>query len=97
MMQITHKFEARGTCPVDNSVDCYDVTVTLFRNCVSPTSLVTVEEILSKCAALLASPCFQENFTWGLAEHFKASVNTQCYHAAGVRTTCHINFIDIKE
>jgi len=95
-MQITHKFETRGTCPVDNSDDFYDVTITLFRDCTSQANIVTVEEILSKCAVLLASPCFQENFTWGLAEHFKASVSTECCHAAGVHTTCYVNLNDVK-
>ena len=97
MMQVTHEFETRGTCPIDNSVDHYSVTVTLFRNCASPANIVTVEEILSKCTALLTSPCFQEDFTWRLADYLKASVSTQCYHAAGVHTTCHANFNDAEE
>jgi hypothetical protein len=80
-MKSVYRFKIWGRCPVDGSVDEYDVEV------VVDGGFWPVEEILKKAKAITAKPIFQEPFTQLLAMDLQASVTTTGVHS-GVHTTC---------
>lgn len=88
MMQVTHTFQVQGICPVDNSIDRYEVEVIINYRMEDMHPPLQVEAIVSCCQKLLETPCYQENFTQRLAELLLAKVTTRCLHSAGVHTTC---------
>jgi hypothetical protein len=74
-----YEFTLRATCPVDGTLDVYDVAVE------SPDA-VHVEHILASAAALVAKPVLQEDLTAALARTLGCRVVTSGHHS-GVKTT----------
>jgi hypothetical protein len=77
-MIVTHRLEIRATCPVDQSPDVYQATITTRR-------LIPVESILAQIDTLTAEPIFQEELTLRLAAAIGAEVRTLGQHS-GVTT-----------
>lgn len=80
-MKVTHEIEVRGICPVDLSLDVYQVKISSMR-------IVQVEDIISVVNDL-KWPLYQEEMTQQLAEKLKCSVCSVGYHS-GVKTTCEV-------
>lgn len=78
-MRVEHQFRVHGRCPVDNTMDVYDVTITA-------RTLVKVEDILAAVGAL-KWPLYQEQMTTQLAGVLGCHVRSVGYHS-GVKTTC---------
>lgn len=81
-MKVKHELTMTTVCPVDESVDTYDVEITLHR-------LVKVEDIAEILASFKDRSIFQENLTQEIA-HILApwsKVRTIGVHS-GIRTTC---------
>ena len=78
-MIVTHDFELTATCPVDGTLDRYDVRVAVTRT-------LPVEEILE---AVKGAPqkAYQEEITAHLAKVLGARVTTRGTHS-GIVTTC---------
>jgi hypothetical protein len=78
-MNVKHELTIYGKCPVDESMDRYEITIETNR-------IVMVEDILN-AAQDLPSPVFQEIATMFLAQRLGCRVTTVGYHS-GVKTTC---------
>lgn len=78
-MRVTHHLEVTATCPVDDTLDRYDVTVAVRR-------VLPVEDIL-KAVEHLPAKAYQEDITVRLAKELGARVTTRGVHS-GIVTTC---------
>lgn len=78
-MKIVHETKFTCRCPVDNSLDHYELSVEVRK-------LIKVEAILAAIAAL-PKKAFQEELTEQLAKVLGATVTTTGYHS-GVKTVC---------
>jgi len=76
---VTHELEVTCSCPMDNTLDRYDVVISVRRT-------LPVEDILSAVEAL-PSKAFQEDITARLAKVLGARVTTRGVHS-GIVTTC---------
>lgn len=85
-MIVTHRFQARGTCPVNSAADEYEIAVQYELR--RTDSVPMVEKILLETEMLLAEPILQEQFTVRLARALRARrVTTTCRHGE-VLTEC---------
>lgn len=86
----SHEFTAMARCPVNGSLDCYQVTVaTIFD--------IQVEKILAVAAKFREERIYQEDFTRQLfvaLANAGVVVTTVGYHS-GVKTTCQIPSISV--
>lgn len=78
-LRVEHRLRVIATCPVDESTDVYEATITLFRQ-------VDVETILETVKALEGQTLYQEQVTEHLADVLNAQVVTVGTHS-GVVTT----------
>jgi len=83
-LTVVHQLRAVATCPVDQTLDVYDVTIETGR-------VIPVETILETVAALADREIFQEDLTVYLAKELRCTVTTVGTHS-GVRTTAKATY-----
>lgn len=80
-MKVTHEIKIYGICPVDLSLDVYQLEIETMR-------ILPVEDIISAINSL-KGPLYQEEMTKNLAEKLKCSIRSIGYHS-GFKTTCEV-------
>ncbi len=78
-MIVTYETVVVAQCPVDKTVDMYDLTVTMTDN------MVPVENILDAIQKWTQEPIFQEDLTAALQATLGGTVKTEGVHS-GVKT-----------
>lgn len=79
-MLVTHEFQVRALCPVNDLLDHYTVRLTVRE-------IVPVEEILTFVDTLIEIREYQENITQRIASRFNGTAVSVGTHS-GVTTTC---------
>ena len=82
-MRVEYTLTMTAKCPVDQSTDVYEVTVTSDRT-------IPVEQIRAACRVLGDRPAYQEEITTELAKRLGATVKTVGVHS-GVKTVAEAN------
>lgn len=80
LMKVEHSLRISCQCPVDQSTDCYELTVRVNR-------LLHVEDILAAVKENTKVAASQEEVTKKIAAALGVEVVTVGYHS-GVKTTC---------
>lgn len=78
-MIITYETVVVAQCPVDETVDMYDLTITMTDK------MVQVEDILAAISQWTTEPVFQEDLTTALQATLGGTVQTTGVHS-GVKT-----------
>lgn len=80
VVAVTHEFRMSALCPIDGTVDYYQVTLAVGDR------LVHVEDVLDVARSYADQTLFQEWLTARLASDLGGDVTTVGFHS-GVRTT----------
>jgi NADPH-dependent 7-cyano-7-deazaguanine reductase QueF len=79
-MIVTHQLTCTARCPIDDSVDVYDVTIDTDRQ-------ISVESILEQTAKYRDWTIYQEDLTKHLGQQLEGCTVTTHGAHSGVRTT----------